>query len=247
MDRGMFAHFTDSQFESVRKMADIFGGDALLILAAATPAEQVERSEAYDSYGEGGRPPPLVGQKGKARYGCGPHLGRATSGRYALSNLEVRRRPGRVTPARRRRRVVLQPELSCANCLVPPSAGQAMSITSARASLPTHKGSVSCMSIFSGCKYPLHLWRGAPLGRPKSPWSTDGARHGGLAPDILGALETRKNCVGLLVCTGYGNPSKPQSSLGASTNFGRRQAVARNSDKYADVLGESKGRDQISV
>ncbi|POM75893.1 Gag protein, partial [Phytophthora palmivora] len=48
MDRGEFPNLTDSQLESVRKMADIFGGDALRSLAAATPAEQVERIEAFD-------------------------------------------------------------------------------------------------------------------------------------------------------------------------------------------------------
>ncbi|POM77005.1 Gag protein, partial [Phytophthora palmivora] len=47
MDRGEFPHLTDSQFESVRKMVGIFGGDALRSLAAATPAEQVERIEAF--------------------------------------------------------------------------------------------------------------------------------------------------------------------------------------------------------
>ncbi|POM70572.1 Gag protein, partial [Phytophthora palmivora] len=53
MDRGEFPHLTDVQFESVRKMASIFGEDALLILAAATPAEQVERIEAFDTYEQG--------------------------------------------------------------------------------------------------------------------------------------------------------------------------------------------------
>ncbi|POM62341.1 Gag protein [Phytophthora palmivora] len=40
MDRGEFPHLTDAQFESVRKMVGIFGGDALRSLTAATPAEQ---------------------------------------------------------------------------------------------------------------------------------------------------------------------------------------------------------------
>ncbi|POM81322.1 Gag protein [Phytophthora palmivora] len=34
-------------------MAGIFGGDALCSLAAATPAEQVERIEAFDTYERG--------------------------------------------------------------------------------------------------------------------------------------------------------------------------------------------------
>ncbi|POM62615.1 Gag protein [Phytophthora palmivora] len=53
MDRGEFPHLTDSQFESVRKMVGIFGGDALRSLAAATPAEQVECIEAFDTYERG--------------------------------------------------------------------------------------------------------------------------------------------------------------------------------------------------
>ncbi|POM75255.1 Gag protein, partial [Phytophthora palmivora] len=53
MDRGKFPHLTDSQFESVRKMVGIFGGDILRSLAAATPAEQVERIESFDTYERG--------------------------------------------------------------------------------------------------------------------------------------------------------------------------------------------------
>ncbi|POM63151.1 Gag protein [Phytophthora palmivora] len=51
--RGEFPHLTDAQFESVRKMVDIFGRDALRSLAVATPAEQVERIEAFDTYERG--------------------------------------------------------------------------------------------------------------------------------------------------------------------------------------------------
>ncbi|POM66965.1 LOW QUALITY PROTEIN: Pol protein [Phytophthora palmivora] len=88
-------------------------------------------------------------------------------------------------------------------------------------------------------------------GRSKSPWSADGAHHGGLAPESLGALETRKSSGGLLVVhasvRGYGDPFRVLIDSGASTNFARRQTVARNGDKYADALRESKGRDQVSV
>ncbi|POM79836.1 Gag protein [Phytophthora palmivora] len=51
--------------------------------------------------------------------------------------------------------------------------------------------------------------------------------HGGLAPESLGALETRKSSGGLLVV--------------------HASMVARNGDKYADALCESKGRGQVSV
>ncbi|POM67188.1 LOW QUALITY PROTEIN: Gag protein [Phytophthora palmivora] len=53
MDRGEFPHLIDALFESVRKMAGIFGGCILRSLAAATPAEQVERIEAFDTYERG--------------------------------------------------------------------------------------------------------------------------------------------------------------------------------------------------
>ncbi|POM71017.1 Hypothetical protein PHPALM_12474 [Phytophthora palmivora] len=92
--------------------------------------------------------------------------------------------------------------------------------------------------------------------RPKSQgnWghqSADGARHGGLAPESLSALETRKSSGGLLVVhasvRGYGDPFRILIHATASTNFARRQTLARNSDKYADALRESKGRGQVSV
>ncbi|POM60553.1 Gag protein [Phytophthora palmivora] len=48
MDRGEFPRLADAPFESVWKMVSIFGEDTLRSLAAATPAEQVERIEAFD-------------------------------------------------------------------------------------------------------------------------------------------------------------------------------------------------------
>ncbi|POM71346.1 Hypothetical protein PHPALM_12101 [Phytophthora palmivora] len=75
--------------------------------------------------------------------------------------------------------------------------------------------------------------------------------HGGLAPESLGALETRKSSGGLLVVhesvRGYGDPFRILIDSGASTNCARHQTVAQNGDKYADALRESEGRRQISV
>ncbi|POM71466.1 LOW QUALITY PROTEIN: Hypothetical protein PHPALM_11961 [Phytophthora palmivora] len=94
---------------------------------------------------------------------------------------------------------------------------------------------------------------GRPTGEDLSPHgrSVDGARHGGLVPERLGALETRKSDAGLLVVhanvRGYGDPFRILIDSGASTNFARRQTVARNGDKYADALRESEGRGQVSV
>ncbi|POM63376.1 Hypothetical protein PHPALM_21237 [Phytophthora palmivora] len=78
---------------------------------------------------------------------------------------------------------------------------------------------------------------GRPTGEDLSPHgrSADAARHGGLAPESLGALEARKNSFRILI------------DSGASTNFARRQTVARNGDKYANALRESEGRGQVSV
>ncbi|POM81795.1 Gag protein [Phytophthora palmivora] len=53
MDRGEFPHLTDAQFESVQKVVGIFRGDSLRSLAAASPAEQVERIETFDTYEQG--------------------------------------------------------------------------------------------------------------------------------------------------------------------------------------------------
>nr|AAV92917.1 gag protein [Phytophthora infestans] len=50
MDRNDFSHMNDSQFESVRKMAGIFGMEALQSLVVSTPAEQLERVNAFDAY-----------------------------------------------------------------------------------------------------------------------------------------------------------------------------------------------------
>ncbi|POM75605.1 Gag protein [Phytophthora palmivora] len=81
--------------------------------------------------------------------------------------------------------------------------------------------------------------------------NANGARHGGLAPESLGALETRKSSGGLLVVhasvRGYGDLFRALIDSGVSPNFARRQTVARNDDKYADALRESEGRGQVSV
>ncbi|KAG3195892.1 hypothetical protein PC128_g8102 [Phytophthora cactorum] len=53
MDRNDFPHLNDSQYESVRKTAGIFGMEALQSLVSATPAEQVERVNAFDTYERG--------------------------------------------------------------------------------------------------------------------------------------------------------------------------------------------------
>ncbi|KAI9990920.1 hypothetical protein PInf_018537 [Phytophthora infestans] len=46
-------HPNDSQLESIRKMDGIFGMEALQSLVASTPAEQLERVNAFDAYEQG--------------------------------------------------------------------------------------------------------------------------------------------------------------------------------------------------
>ncbi|POM79861.1 LOW QUALITY PROTEIN: Gag protein, partial [Phytophthora palmivora] len=53
IDREEFPHLTDAQFESIKKMVGIVGGDALRSLVAASVAEQVELVEAFDTYERG--------------------------------------------------------------------------------------------------------------------------------------------------------------------------------------------------
>ncbi|POM76627.1 LOW QUALITY PROTEIN: Hypothetical protein PHPALM_6112 [Phytophthora palmivora] len=71
---------------------------------------------------------------------------------------------------------------------------------------------------------------GAPYWRRfKSPWSAGGTRHGGLAPENLGALETRKISGRLLVVhaseRAYGDPFRILIDSGVLTKCARRQAV----------------------
>ncbi|POM80314.1 Gag protein [Phytophthora palmivora] len=45
MDRGEFPHLTDAQFESVRKMAGIFGGDVLRSLGLQAPVAEIKPAQ----------------------------------------------------------------------------------------------------------------------------------------------------------------------------------------------------------
>ncbi|POM74997.1 LOW QUALITY PROTEIN: Gag protein [Phytophthora palmivora] len=99
MDRGEFPHLTDSQFESVRKMVGIFGGDNLRSLAAATPVGRMHRGVRHapvvelkpaqskpsrlklNPY-EGEEGENLHFWRGRARDGRGSNLDRMTSDRF---------------------------------------------------------------------------------------------------------------------------------------------------------------------
>ncbi|POM62295.1 hypothetical protein PHPALM_28570 [Phytophthora palmivora] len=117
-----------------------------------------------------------------------------------------------------------------------------------------------------GCGKLGYMQRACPAGgqrklpsKPRGsrgPWQKPQPKSQGtgvtsLAPESLGALETRKSNGGLLVVHasvwGYGDPFRILIDSRASTNFARHQTVARNSDKFADVLRGSKDRCQVSV
>ncbi|GMF16767.1 unnamed protein product [Phytophthora fragariaefolia] len=78
-----------------------------------------------------------------------------------------------------------------------------------------------------------------------------GTRHGGLAPESLGTLASRKSSDRLLVVhgrvRGYEYPFRILIDSGASKIFARRQSVARNADKFADALTENSGAGPVSV
>ncbi|POM71016.1 Gag protein [Phytophthora palmivora] len=157
----------------------IFGGNALRSLAAATPAEQVGRIEAFDTYERGliAHVQGLQAPMAEMKLWCSgiSKSARLTPMReevenlpfwvrevelamdvaliwterlrvaFALSNLGGRAKTWAYT------REATTPGCfttwaSCVNSLEPPSSRRTMSITSARASLPVNKGSVSCMS-----------------------------------------------------------------------------------------------------
>ncbi|GMF44018.1 unnamed protein product [Phytophthora fragariaefolia] len=101
------------------------------------------------------------------------------------------------------------------------------------------------------CRTPVGA--GRPTGEHRSlhDGRVGGARHGGLAPERLGTLESRKSSDRLLVVHGrvwgYGYPFRILIDSGASKNFARRRSVARNADKFADALRENLGAGPVSV
>ncbi|POM71830.1 Gag protein [Phytophthora palmivora] len=57
----------------------------------------------------------------------------------------------------------------------------------------------------------------------------------------------RRTARGTRECTGYGDPFRILIDSVASTNFARRQTVARNGGNFTDALRESEGVGQVSV
>ncbi|POM66065.1 Gag protein [Phytophthora palmivora] len=223
-------------------------------LAAATPAEQVERNEAFDMYERG-------------------LIARVQRLRASVATLNpVKPKPPRLKGKERENLHfwIREVELVMDEALISTErlrVAFALSNLGDRSRLLPANYEYHQRSRFLACtqgKRELHEYiqemqvlaaslAGRPTGEDLSPHgrSADGARHGGLAPESLGALETRKSSGGLLVVHAsvreYGDPFRVLIDSGASTNFARRQTVARNGDKYADALRESKGRGQVSV
>ncbi|POM59257.1 LOW QUALITY PROTEIN: Gag protein, partial [Phytophthora palmivora] len=98
-----------------------------------------------------------------------------------------------------------------------------------------------------------HMQRACPAGgQRKFPSKPRGSRGPWQKPrpKSQGNWGHQKSSGGLLVVhasvRGYGDPFRVLIDSAASTNFDRRQMVARNGDKYADALRESEGRGQVS-
>ncbi|POM62271.1 LOW QUALITY PROTEIN: Gag protein [Phytophthora palmivora] len=161
------------QFESVRKIASIFGGDDLRSLAAVTMAEQDEHIKTFDTYErgliehvQGLRAPPYEGKEGENLHFWVREVEIAMDAAlisierlhvaFALSSLGGRAKTWAYT-REVTSPVVSQPGLSRVDSLQPYSIRRTTSIASARAFLPVNEGSVSCMSTPKRCEYSLHL------------------------------------------------------------------------------------------
>ncbi|POM79220.1 LOW QUALITY PROTEIN: Pol protein, partial [Phytophthora palmivora] len=345
MDRWEFPHLTDPQFELVRKMVGIFGGEVLRSLAAATPAEQGLQAPMADVKPAQPKPLWLKGENlhiwvrevefamdaglisterlrvafalpnlgGWAKAwaytreattpGCfttWAQLCRQLRSAFLPANYEYRRRSRFLACKQGKRELheYIQDMRVLAASLVgnplpehirarTPQARTAMLVwqghnastgavqgaPAAGASIgpvPMELGTAVQSSIRCyGCGKLGYMHRACPaggqrrlegpvaeattqepgeLGSPCGRWTP--WRH--LAPESLGALETRKSSGGQFVAHAsnpdwYGDPFRVLIDSGASTNFARRQTVARNGDKFADALRESEGRGQVSV
>ncbi|POM75511.1 Gag protein, partial [Phytophthora palmivora] len=312
MDREEFPHLTDAQFESVRKMVGIFGGNALRSLAAASPAEQVERIEAFDTL----KVNPYEGKEGENLHFWVREVELAMDAAlisaerlrvaFAMSNLGGRVKtwaytreattPGCFTtwaqlcqqlraaflPANYEYRQLSRflaykqgkrelheyiqemrvlatyavgnplPEhikvtVFMDGLKVSPSRTQLVrvhvntmeeAIQIALQQEDSHRQARTLTSVWQGHNASSGAVQGAPAA---------GASTGPVPME----LETRKSSGGLLVVhasvRGYEDPFRVLIDSGASTNFARRQTVARNGDKYTDALRESEGREQVSV
>ncbi|POM72771.1 LOW QUALITY PROTEIN: Gag protein, partial [Phytophthora palmivora] len=286
MDRGEFPHLTGSRFESIQKMVGIFGGDALRILAAATPAEQAERIEAFDTYERGlvahaqGLQAPVAEVKalisterlrvafalskpgragkdlgGQARgdnAGLLHNLGSALRAAFLPANYEYRQRSRFLACKQGKRELheYIQEMRVLTTSVVGNPLPEHIKVTvfidglkvgpSRTQLLCVHADTMEeAIQIALHEKY-NHRQARTPISVRQGHNASSGA---------LGHMQR--------ACPAGGQrkfPVKPRGSRGlvlidsgASTNFARRQTVARNGDKYADALCEREGRGQVSV
>ncbi|POM74504.1 Pol protein [Phytophthora palmivora] len=268
MDRGEFPHLTDSQFESVRKVVGIFGGDALRSLAAATPAEQVERIKAFDTYERGliahvqGLQIPVAEMKPvqpkQLRLKVNPYEGKEGENlHFWVREVELAMAAALISTGRLRVAFALSNLGGKDDLKVGPSRTQLFRV---HANTVEEAIQIALQEEYSHrqARTPTSVWQGhnastgAVQGAPAAGASTGPVPNElSLSPESLGALETRKSSGGLLVVhasvRGYGDTFRIQIDSGPSTNFARHQTVTRNGDKYADALRESEGRGLVSV
>ncbi|POM66727.1 Gag protein [Phytophthora palmivora] len=239
MDRGEFPHLTDSQFESVRKMVGIFGGDALRSLAAATPAEQVERIEAFDTYERGliahvqGLQTPVapVAEVELAIVAALISTERLRVA-FALSNLGGRVKTWAYTR-----------EATTPGCFTT----WAQLCQQLRAAFLPANYEYRQRSRFLACKQgkrelheyiqEMRVLAASLVGNPlpehiKVTVFMDGLKVGPSRTQLFRV---------------HTNTMEEAIQIALQEAYSHRQTVARNGDKYADALRESKGRGQVSV
>ncbi|POM71411.1 Gag protein [Phytophthora palmivora] len=243
-------------------MVGIFGGDALRRLAAATPAEPVERIEAFDTYERGliahvqGLQAPVVEvkpvQPKLLRLKVNPYEGKEGENlHFWVREVELAMDAALISTDR------LQVAFALSNL-----GGRAKTWAYTREAT-----TLGCFTIWAqlcqslraaflptNYEYRQHLRFLASNTLPEHTKVTvfmDGLKVGPSLTQLFRVhANTMEEAIQIVLQDEYSHrQARTPTSVWQdhTTNFARRQTVARNGDEFADALRESEGRGQVTV